>query len=107
MPVPTLTQEQRIAALKKAKEARQKRVEASKMLASGELSIEALLNTEDESLKRMTIEKVLRSFEGIGKAKVSSIMDSLDIASNRRVGGLGNRQKEVLIKYVNETILKK
>lgn len=104
--VPILTPEQRKIALDKALEARKVRAKVAEMLSNGELTIEELLETTDKYVKRMKIEKILRCFPGVGKARVPRIMDRLDISMNRSIAGLGERQKKALIKFVNEEVEK-
>lgn len=98
MAAPTLTPEERQAALEKAKEARQKRAQVREGLKTGELSLEEVLDMRgDEIVGRMKVTVLLESLPGIGVAKAEKIMAQVKIAPNRRVGGLGSRQRETLL----------
>lgn len=98
MPVPQITDEQRKAALEKAKIARQKRADTRKMLKEGTISIEEVLNTTDEALLRMKVTSLIEGLPGYGKRKAEVLMKQLSISPNRRIKGLGSRQKEAIIK---------
>lgn len=98
--VPTLTTEERMAALDKALEARKKRSSALQELKQGKISVEDLLNTQDECLRRIKIYDLLRVYKGIGERKAPRIMEELGIAQSRRIGGLGWKQKEKLLVFV-------
>lgn len=58
--------------------------------------------TDDPVVNRMKIEEVIRAMPGIGTAKATKIMEKLEIASNRRIKGLGSIQSRNLIEYFQE-----
>jgi len=45
----------------------------------------------------MKVKAVLASLPGLGKVKSHRLMEELEIAENRRVRGLGSRQREALL----------
>lgn len=99
MAPPEMTQEQRQAALAKAGEVRRVRAETKELLKMGSLSFSELLARadEDEMYAGMKIASVLPSLPGMGKVKTKRLMEELQIADNRRLRGLGDRQREALL----------
>ena len=100
--IPALTDAERMAALDKALEARRKRSSALQELKQGKISIEDLLNTQDECLRRIKIYDLLRVYKGIGNAKARKIMKELHIAETRRIAGIGKHQYAALLDFLRE-----
>lgn len=96
---PKLTDEQRKAALAKAAEARRVRAEVKELLKTGSMRISELFDRaeEDELIAGLKVESLVSSMPGTGKIKAKRLMESIGIAENRRVRGLGANQKEALI----------
>ncbi|MGA7098310.1 MAG: integration host factor, actinobacterial type [Acidimicrobiia bacterium] len=96
---PQLTDEQRAAALAKAAEARRVRAEAKELLKTGSLRLSELIarSETDRILAGLKVERVIASMPGVGKIKAKRMMESLGIADNRRIRGLGDKQKEALL----------
>jgi hypothetical protein len=99
MALPDLDPEERRAALVKAAEARRIRAELKQMLKAGEVSLGDVLERADsaEALAKMRVSDVLEAMPAYGPVKARRLMEDLDIAPNRRVRGLGPRQREALI----------
>ena len=99
MAPPELTAEQRAAALAKAGEVRKIRAEIKELLKIGSISLDELLDRGDEEdvVAGMKIASVLPSLPGMGKVKAKRLMEELQIADNRRIRGLGARQREALL----------
>jgi len=99
MQPPQLSAEQRAAALAKAAEARKRRAEVKELLKTGSLSFAELLTKADEDalLGGLKVEAVLSSMPGTGKIKAKRLMEAHGIAGNRRLRGLGERQRESLL----------
>lgn len=95
-----LTNEQRKANLARALEARRERTEFKSLVKKGELGFADAMT--DERAKRIRVHEFLTSVPGIGKAKADDIMRKLGIAENRRVQGLGCRQRELIIELVEK-----
>jgi guanylate kinase len=91
-PPPTLSLEERRAALEKAKESRQVRAEMKRGIRLGEVSIFDAINDPRESIRRMKVIDLLSSTPGIGKARATLIMERRKISLTRRIGGLGQLQ---------------
>ena len=102
MALPNLSDEQRAAALEKAKIARVARKELREKIKNGEVSIEEVLNSDDSIAARMKVSALIESLPGYGKAKATKIMDELGISPNRRVKGLGERQRENLLEALTK-----
>ncbi|NNN15541.1 MAG: integration host factor [Acidimicrobiaceae bacterium] len=101
MPLPpSLSPEQRQAALEKAAIARKARAELKEKLKMGSITLESLLerSASEELVGKMKVVSVLESLPGIGKVKARKIMAEVGIAETRRLQGLGANQKERLIK---------
>jgi hypothetical protein len=99
MPLPpTLSPEQRQAALEKAAAARRMRAELKEKLKMGSLSLKELLaqSASDEIVGKMKVLAVLESLPGLGKVKARRLMDEIGISETRRVQGLGEQQRRKL-----------
>ncbi len=96
---PQLTDEQRRAALAKAAEARKARAEVKELLKTGSVTLAELfeMTETDEILAGLKVERVIAAMPGTGKIKAKRMMETLGIAENRRIRGLGHRQKEALL----------
>jgi hypothetical protein len=95
MPLPpTLTAEQRQAALEKAALARRARAELKERLKMGSLTFSELLDQSegDDIIGKMKVVAVLESLPGVGKVKARRTMDT------RRVRGLGAQQRDSLLR---------
>lgn len=97
MALPTLTPEQRADALAKAAAVRAARAAIKNQLKTGATTLAAVLDRADEpAVGKMHVASLLEALPKIGKVKASEIMTELDIAENRRVAGLGERQRAAL-----------
>lgn len=96
---PKLTDEQRRAALAKAAEARRVRAEVKELLKTGSMRISDLFARadEDELIAGLKVESLIAAMPGTGKIKAKRLMESIGIAENRRIRGLGANQREALI----------
>src|SRR4051794_8226514 len=80
-------------------EARSARADMQAHLKSGDVSLEDVLRRadEDESIARTRVKVLLQNLPGVGSRGAVTAMEELGIAPNRRVGGLGTRQREELL----------
>ena len=100
MPLPPpLSAEERREALEKAALARRERAELKVGLKNGDTTLEVLLDRSGEKVVgSMKVSDVLESMPGVGPVKAQKIMDRLAISSTRRLRGLGEKQKQSLIR---------
>ena len=97
--VPSLTDDDRRAAAQKAVICRQKRSKVRTQLKEGSLTLSDVFAMEDEAILRMPVRLLLESLPWIGQVKALNIMDTIGIARNRRIGGLGAKQKSALLAF--------
>jgi len=101
MPLPpTLSAEQRQAALEKAAQARRARAEIKERLKMGSLNLSELLTQADgdDIIGKMKVVAVLESLPGVGKVKARRTMEEIGISDTRRVRGLGAQQRDSLLR---------
>lgn len=99
MALPQLTDEQRAAALQKAAAARKARAELKERLKRGGTTLKQVLvdAKHDEALAKLKVSALLEALPGVGKVRAAALMEQFDIASSRRVRGLGERQRKALL----------
>jgi hypothetical protein len=100
MPLPpTLSPEQRQAALDKAAAARRERAELKEKLKMGSINLKELFRLADsqEVVAKMKVLSVLESLPGVGKVKARRTMEDVGISDTRRVRGLGDQQRSKLL----------
>lgn len=98
---PTLTDDQRKAALAKAAAARRTRAELKERLKMGSVSLAELLDrADDEVVGKTKVLAVLESLPGVGKVKARRLMDECHISESRRLRGLGGQQRAALLAAV-------
>ena len=103
--IPTLTTEQRLENLERAKAARQRRAAILKGVADGSYTVTDVLNMadDDEVVARMKVFTLLKSVPGYGFARTQQTMKRLRIAESRRLRGLGAKQRTSLIELFGGT----
>jgi hypothetical protein len=100
MPLPpSLSPEERSAALQKAAAARRERAAVKERLKAGGLSLKELFDQGDENatIAKLKVVSVLESLPGVGKVKARRLMQELDISESRRLRGLGDNQRRKLL----------
>lgn len=105
MPLTALTEEQRAAALAKAAHVRRTRAEWKQALKTRSMTVAELLEMAetDEIAAGMKVSAVVVSIPGYGKMKTKRTMEKLGISENRRLRGLGVRQRQKLIKECDKS----
>jgi signal recognition particle GTPase len=104
MPLPpSLSPDQRQAALEKAGAARRQRAELKEKLKMGSVTFQELLDQaeRDEVVGKMKMLTVLESLPGLGKVKARRLMEEIGISETRRVQGLGMKQREALFERLS------
>jgi len=96
--LPSLTPEQRAAALEKAAAARKHRAEVKARLKQSSTSILEVISQgqSNDAIGKMKVLALLESMPGVGKVKAQALMNQIGIASSRRVRGLGVNQIEAI-----------
>jgi hypothetical protein len=96
---PSLTPEQRAAALKKAGEVRAARAELKEKLKMGSVTLADVLKQadSDEVVGKLKVLSLLESLPGVGKVKARRWMEEIGISETRRVKGLGPQQRQALL----------
>ena len=98
-PVPTLSPQQRAAALTRASQARAARADLRQRLKSRAVGLPEVLEAgrTDPVVARMRVVTVLESMPGVGPATAVRLMHELGIAASRRIRGLGPHQRTALL----------
>lgn len=94
--LPPMTEEQRREALEKARAARAAAKEARLMLARGEVDPIDVLQGAEGPFARLRVRSFLTAIPGVGALIAYRLMDAVGISQNKKVGGLGCRQREAL-----------
>lgn len=98
MPLPTLSPEERAAALEKAANIRKARAELKEQLKAGKTTLLQVLDqATDDVAGKLKVSAVLQSMPGIGKVRATQIMEKLKIKESRRLRGLGEQQRKALL----------
>jgi hypothetical protein len=97
--LPSLTPEQRAAALEKAAAARQVRADVKARLKTSDLALADVLSrsTDDEVVAKLRVVDLLQAMPGVGKVRAEEIMQRIGIAGSRRLRGLGAKQVSALL----------
>lgn len=103
MPLKPLTEEQRAAAREKAKKARVIRAEIKEAVKNKQITISEVLQRAetDEAVARLKVTDLLTSLPGVGEVRTENILKDLNIASSRRLRGLGIHQRRALINLLD------
>lgn len=98
MGLPSLSAEQRAAALEKAAAARRTRAQIKERLKRNGTSLAEVLAAADsnEVIGKLRVAEVLESMPGVGKVRAAELMERLGIAPSRRLRGLGSKQRSAL-----------
>jgi hypothetical protein len=96
---PSLTPEQRQAALAKAGQARRERAELKERLKMGSINLAELFAEADanEILAGTKVLAVVESLPRVGKVAARRAMEEIGIAETRRIQGLNARQRAALL----------
>lgn len=98
MSVPVLTPEQKRSALEKAQAVRRERAQLRRKLKRGALTLHDMLAPDaGEVVQKMRVSYLLQSLPQVGKVTSDKVMRDIGIHENRRVQGLGVRQRTMLL----------
>ena len=101
MGLPELSAADRAAAADAAVAARRRRAEIKADLASGQLTLTAVLDLAetDPAVAKLRVADMLAALPRIGPVRAEAIMGTLGIAPTRRMRGLGERQRRALLAH--------
>lgn len=100
MSVPVLTAEEKQRALEKAQWMRSERARLRRELKQGNLTLPDVLGEDNsEVIQKMRVSYLLQSLPGVGKVTCDDVMQRVGIHANRRVRGLGVRQRGQLLQW--------
>jgi len=102
MPLPpSLTPDERRAALAKAAAARRARAQVKEELKTSSLTLSELFDRaeSDDVLGKLKVVSMLESMPNTGKVKARRLMRDLDISESRRLRGLGPNQRRRLLEH--------
>lgn len=101
MAAPTMTPEQRAAALEKARIVRAQRSDITKKMSMGIMTPEEVLaKIDDPVVGRMKVKAFVSALPGYGKVKTEKLMEELGIPADRRLQGLGSNQMKSLLEAI-------
>ena len=97
--LPPMSDEQRAQALEKAAAARRQRAEIKALLKTGSLTLPEVFEQAetDDIVAGTKVYPLLASMPRMGKIKATRLMEELGIPDNRKIRGLGSRQRENLL----------
>lgn len=100
--VPALSSDQRRAAREVASASRRRRAEVKERLRAGELTVADVLALadRDDVVAHMRVDDLLRCLPRVGQVRAAQLMERWGIAPNRRLRGLGARQRETMCQEV-------
>jgi hypothetical protein len=101
MPAPSVFAE-RFAALEQVLAARRRRSQALVALASGRVTVEQVLESEDPAIGLTMVAAVLQTLRGIGAATAAVLLDHAELTADHRVAGLGPRQRARLLAAIDD-----
>lgn len=99
-----LSKEERDTARRKALAARVERAELKEAFGAGQISFEGVLARAgtSEAVARLKTVELLESLPGVGKVTAVRTLEDLGISENRRIGGLGVKQRGALGRHLAE-----
>lgn len=100
--LPVSTPEQRAGALEASRQARARRAVIKQSLASGDVMFDDILSSGSPIVRRTRVRELLLALPGVGPKTADAIMASCHVPDERRVGGLGTRQRENLAAAVGK-----
>ena len=101
---PSLSLDERRAALAKAALSRKVRAEFKAEVKNGSRHWLDAFQSNDEAIKKMRIKELLQSIPGFGEVRATNILDRAGISHTRRIQGVGKSQYENLLRLLKEDV---
>jgi len=94
-----MTDEQRAAALERARLARRTRAEITALLQTGSLTFSDVLEraSEDDLVAGTRVKVIVGAMPGMGKISTIRLLEEIGIADNRTLRGMTPRQTKALL----------
>jgi hypothetical protein len=99
---PTLTAEERRAALAKAAESRKIRATFKSEVKNGSRSWVDAFSSDNQAIRKMRVKELLLSLPGFGEVRATTLLERAGISTARRIQGVGRSQYELLLKLLKE-----
>jgi hypothetical protein len=99
---PTLTVEERRAALAKAAESRKIRATFKSEVKNGSRSWVDAFSSDNQAIRKMRVKELLLSLPGYGEVRATTLLERAGISTARRIQGVGRSQYELLLKLLKE-----
>jgi hypothetical protein len=99
---PTLTAEERRAALAKAAESRKIRATFKSEVKNGSRSWVDAFSSDNQAIRKMRVKELLLSLPGFGEVRATTLLERAGISAARRIQGVGRSQYELLLKLLKE-----
>lgn len=98
-----LSKEERDTARNKALAARMERAQLKQDFGAGRVHFEDVLSRAEssEAIARLKTLELLESLPGIGRVTATRVLEDLGISENRRIGGLGVKQRSALGEHLD------
>ena len=91
---------QRISALETANEIRFKRAQLKRDIKAGRVDLYSLVENPPEWLNTMKVIDLLLALPRIGRVKAGKYMTSHQMYHSKTVGGMSERQRKELLRYL-------
>lgn len=100
--LPEYTPQQLEENREKAIAARRARAEVKQKIKARTVSAKEVLSSEDPHIQRMKVYDFVKAFPRMGDVRAKQMIHDLKIPENRRLSGLGERQKAQLVEIFDE-----
>lgn len=104
--VPEITEEEQMAAIAKAQQARHDRADLLRKVKAGKVRPEDVLKRRDDLVRKTRVLRFIESWPGVGKQTAPRLMEAFHIAKERRIGGLGPKQLAAMTEWLERRAAK-
>lgn len=97
---PSLTLEERRAALVKAATARKERAVFKEEVKNGSKNWRLAFSDPRDSIQKLRVRELLESIPGFGEMRAAIVLERANISLTRRIQGIGRNQREALERLI-------